>query len=60
MKDAITVDAILGPHAESMIVVRVNPFELYAADTLHSVATLTAEETASAAMTSPKLEWKPL
>ena len=59
MKDAVTVDAILGPHAEGMIVIRINPFELYARDSLHRVEILTASETA-AAMTNPKLEWKSL
>jgi hypothetical protein len=57
VKDAVTVTAIVGPHSESMLVIRVNPFELYATDSLHGVEILSASKTA-AAKTNPKLEWK--
>ena len=60
MKNAVIAYAILGLHSGGMVVLEMNPFELFQADEIYGIELLEDDEALSAVFNDPLLEWKAL
>jgi len=60
MKNAVIAYAIMGSPSCGMVVVEMNPIELFQANELYMVERLGEGELSSTTFAEPPLEWKPL